>query len=148
DEIGRDVLSRLIYGSRVSLIVGTVSVAIGLTLGGLIGVLAGYWKGWVDHVVSVAVNVMLAFPAIIFALAAVAFLGPSLANVVAVISILSIAPYARFVRAATVATAEREYVKAARMLGYGDARILRREVLPNVIPSASSFAFISMGVAI
>ncbi len=148
DEIGRDIMSRLVYGGRVSLVVAVFAVLVGMVAGGVLGIAAGYWRGWADELVSGAVNVMLAFPAIVFALAAVAFLGPSLTSVVSVIAVLSVAPYARFVRANTVATVQREYVMAARMLGYSNKRILFREVIPNVLPSLLSFAFIGMGVAI
>jgi len=148
DELGRDILSRLIYGSRTSLIVGLFSVAVGITVGGLLGVMAGYFRGRVDAITSLLINVMLAFPALIFALAAAAFLGPSLVNVVGIIAILSIAPFARFIRGIAWGTAQREYVTAARMLGYRSGRILLREVLPNIMPAMLSFSFVSMGVAI
>jgi peptide/nickel transport system permease protein len=148
DELGRDILSRLIYGSRTSLIVGLFSVVIGITVGGLLGVVAGYFRGRTDALTSLLINVMLAFPALIFALAAAAFLGPSLVNVVGIIAILSIAPYARFIRGIAWGAAQREYVTAARMLGYRSGRILVREVMPNIMPAMLSFAFVSMGVAI
>jgi peptide/nickel transport system permease protein len=148
DELGRDIFSRLIYGARTSLIVGLFSVVVGVAVGGVLGVLAGYFRGRADAVVSLLVNVMLAFPALIFALAAAAFLGPSLVNVVGIIAILSIAPYARFIRGIAWGAAQREYVTAARMLGYRSGRILLREVLPNIMPAMLSFAFVSMGIAI
>ncbi|HYK28669.1 MAG TPA: ABC transporter permease, partial [Streptosporangiaceae bacterium] len=148
DELGRDILSRLIWGARTSLIVGVVSVVVGISVGGLLGVMAGYTRGRVDGVVSLVINVMLAFPTLIFALAAAAFLGPSLVNVVGIIAILSIAPFARFVRGIAWAAAQREYVTAARMLGYRSRRILLREVVPNLMPAILSFACVSMGIAI
>ena len=148
DELGRDILSRLIWGARTSLIVGVVSVVVGIAVGGLLGVTAGYTRGRVDGIVSLVINVMLAFPTLIFALAAAAFLGPNLVNVVGIIAILSIAPFARFVRGIAWAAAQREYVTAARMLGYRSRRILLREVVPNLMPAILSFACVSMGIAI
>jgi len=148
DELGRSMLSRVVFGARVSLEVGVAAIVIGLLVGGFFGLVAGYYRGKLDAVISAVANVMLAFPALIFAAALVAFLGPSLEVVILVIGVLSIAPLTRLVRATTLTHAGREFVLAARMMGYSSRRILFREVMPNVIPSAISFALVGMALAI
>jgi len=148
DELGRSLAARAVFGARVSLVVGFASVAIGLLVGAPLGLVAGYYGGRVDAVISTGANVLLAFPVLIFALAIVAFLGPSLGVVIAVIGILSIAPIVRLVRATTATYAQREFVLAARMMGFSNRRILFREVMPNVVPSTLSFALVGVAVAI
>ena len=148
DDLGRDEFARIAYGARVSLIVGFASIGFGLLIGGTLGLVAGYFRGKVDAVITAAANVMLAFPALIFALALVTFLGQSLRNVTLAIGILSIAPIARIVRGSTIVFAQREFVLAAHLLGAKRWRIIRREVLANVIPAGVSFALVSVAVAI
>jgi peptide/nickel transport system permease protein len=148
DELGRDLLSRIIYGARVSLTVGVVSLSLAFLFGGTLGLLAGYYRGKVDTVISAATNIVLAFPQLILALAIVAFLGQSLTNVVVVIGFLGISPVARLVRGNTVLFAQREFVLAARMLGAKTSRIIFREVLANVVPAAVALALAGVGVAI
>lgn len=148
DELGRDELARIIFGARVSLIVGFASIAIGLAFGGFIGLVAGYYRGRTDRVLMAVVDVMLAFPPLVFTLALIAFLGQSLFNVTIAIAVISIAPIARIVRAATLTFAERDFVVAARTLGAKDGRIILREILPNVSIPIGAFSFIAIALAI
>ncbi|MBV8690316.1 MAG: ABC transporter permease [Actinobacteria bacterium] len=148
DELGRDELARIIFGARVSLTVGFASIAIGLAFGGLIGLVAGYYRGRTDRVLMAVVDVMLAFPPLVFTLALIAFLGQSLFNVTIAIAVISIAPIARIVRASTLTFAERDFVVAARTLGAKDRRIILREILPNVAIPIGAFSFIAIALAI
>src|SRR5689334_19794054 len=134
DELGRDILSRLIYGSRISMLVGSCVVAVSLALGLIVGSIAGYYGGRIDRFVNVVVmNAFLSFPGILLAIAFVAFIGPGILNLIVALSIGGWVGYARLVRAQVLATREREYVEAARALGAGDWRILTRHILPNLI---------------
>ena len=134
DELGRDILSRVIYGARISMLVGGSVVAISLLVGLVVGSLAGFYGGRVDRFVNVVVmNAFLSFPGILLAIAFVAFLGPGIINLILALSIGGWVGYARLVRAQVLATREREFVEAARALGAGDARILVRHILPNII---------------
>jgi peptide/nickel transport system permease protein len=148
DELGRDELARIIHGARVSLVVGFASIALGLAFGGLIGLVAGYYRGRVDRILMAVVDVMLAFPPLVFTLALIAFLGQSLFNVTIAIAVISIAPIARIVRASTLTFAERDFVVAARTLGAKDRRIIMREILPNVAIPIGAFSFIAIALAI
>jgi peptide/nickel transport system permease protein len=148
DENGRDMLSRTVYGARVSLIVGFSSIFLGLVIGGALGVIAGYYKGRIGTLIMGCMDVMLAFPALVFALVIVTFLGQSLLNVTIAIAVISIAPIARIIRASTLTFAEREFVMAARTLGAKNWRIITREILPNVILPAASFSLIAVALAI
>jgi peptide/nickel transport system permease protein len=148
DDLGRDMLARIIYGARVSMIVGFASIAVGLAIGGTLGVIAGYYKGRIGKVIMGCVDVLLAFPALVLALAIVTFLGQSLRNVVIAIGVLSIAPIARIIRASTISFAEREFVTAARALGARNRRIIIREILPNVVPPTMAFSLVYVAVAI
>jgi peptide/nickel transport system permease protein len=148
DTLGRDMLARTIYGARVSLLVGFASIAAGLLIGGSLGILAGYFRGRFEVVVMGAMDVFLAFPALVLALALVSFLGPRLSTVILAIGILSIAPIARIIRANTLTFAQREFVLAARNLGAKNRRIIVSEILPNVLPAALSFALVAVAVAI
>ncbi len=134
DEFGRDVLSRLLYGARVSLRVGLTVVAICAGVGTIIGALAGYYGGWTDRIISgFLFNTLLAFPSILLALAMIAFLGPSVGNLILALSIIGWVSYARLIRGQVLKVKELDFVHAARAMGAGDARILLRHILPNVV---------------
>ena len=149
DELGRDILSRVIYGARVSMMVGSCVVAASLTLGLLFGSIAGYYGGFLDRFLNVIVmNAFMSFPGILLAIAFVAFLGPGLFNLVLALSIGGWVGYARLVRAQVLAVREREFVEAARALGASDSRIIVRHILPNIIQPVIVQAAIGMAGAI
>lgn len=131
DFFGRDVLSRMIWGARPSLLIGFASVFIGCIIGSLIGVTAGYFRGWVDAVLMRPVDVLLSFPIVVLALAMVAALGPSLVNLILTISLLFVPRFARVVRGEAMALRELDYVEAARACGQRPFAIIMRHVLPN-----------------
>jgi peptide/nickel transport system permease protein len=146
DSLGRDVAARLVFGARTSLVVGLCAPLIGLAFGGAIGMLAGYFRGRLDTFVGGGVDVLLAFPPLVLALAVTAFLGQSLLNMTLILGFIGIPVFTRVARAATLAFAQREFVTAARALGATHARILVHELLPNVaLPLA---AFLLVGVAV
>jgi peptide/nickel transport system permease protein len=149
DELGRDILSRVIYGARISMLVGTCVVATSLTLGLILGSIAGYYGGFLDRFLNVIVmNAFMSFPGILLAIAFVAFLGPGLFNLVLALSIGGWVGYARLVRAQVLAVHEREFVEAARALGASDVRIIVRHILPNIIQPVIVQAAIGMAGAI
>jgi peptide/nickel transport system permease protein len=148
DGLGRDVLSRVVYGARVSLGVGVGAVVLGLLIGAPLGLIAGYRRRVADAVIMAVNDIALAFPALVFALAVVAFAGASLINVLIVLGVLGVPAWTRLIRGATMAFSEREFVVAARALGARDSRILLREIVPNVALPVSSFAFIGMAVVV
>lgn len=135
DQFGRDILARLVWGTRLSLMVALVATAVAATVGTLVGVVAGYAAGLIDAVLMRAIDVLLGFPYLVLALAVVAILGPGLLNALIAIAIVNIPFFARTVRGATVAHAGRDYVAAARISGLGRGRILFGEILPNVLPA-------------
>jgi len=161
DSFGRDTLSRLMYGARISLIIGVVSTFAAMVIGTAIGMLAGWHGGRLDTVTMQAMDVLLAFPSLILGLILVAMLGPSMVNIIIAIALTSIPPFARIARAPTLAVKEREFVDAGRALGYSDARILIVHILPNILPeilvmgslwlanairTEASLAFVGLGV--
>ncbi len=149
DELGRDILSRILYGARVSMLV-SVSVVLGAGLVGLaVGALAGYWGGWIDRLVNIVlINAFLSFPGILLAIAFAAFLGPGLGKVILALVITGWAGYARLARAQVLQAKEMDYVAAARSLGASDARIVVRHLLPNIIQPVLVQATIGMAAAI
>ncbi len=133
DLYGRDTFTRVLYGGRISLAVGVLSVSLALLLGGSIGAASGYWGGWLDSTVMRLSDILLAFPAILLAISLLAFLGGGFWNVVLAIAIIYTAPMARVARAAVISVRHEEYVDAAGAVGAGDARVLRKHILPNAI---------------
>lgn len=149
DELGRDILSRLIYGSRISMLVGSCVVAGSLGLGLIVGSVAGYYGGRLDRFINVVVmNAFLSFPGILIAIAFVAFRGPGIFNLVLALALGGWVGYARLVRAQVLAVREREFVEAARALGASDLRIITRHILPNIIQPVIVQAAIGMAGAI
>ncbi len=133
DQIGRDLLARLLYGGRVSLIVGVTAVLISATIGVLTGLAAGYFGPRVDWLIMALVNVMLSFPFVLLALAVIAVLGPSLPNMIVVLAVADWPLYVRVIRAETLAICERDFVTAGRALGMSHARIVFRQIFPNLV---------------
>jgi peptide/nickel transport system permease protein len=133
DQVGRDLLARMIYGGRVSLVVGVASVVISATIGVLLGLAAGYFGGNIDWTIMTVINVMLTFPFVLLALAVIAVLGPNLVNMILVLGVAGWPIYARVVRAETLAIREREFVVAGRALGMSHPRLAFRQILPNLV---------------
>ena len=161
DYFGRDILSRLLYGARISLVIGIASTVIAMLAGSLIGILAGWYGGRFDVVVMQAMDILLAFPSLILGLILVAMLGPSMENITIAIALTSIPSFARIARAPTISVKERDYIEAGRALAFSDARIMTRHILPNIFPeilvmaslwlanairTEASLAFIGLGV--
>jgi peptide/nickel transport system permease protein len=149
DELGRDIFSRIVYGARISMLVGSCVVFTSLALGLIIGSIAGYYGGGIDRFVNVVLmNAFLSFPGILLAIAFVAFRGPGIFNLVLALSLGGWVGYARLVRGQVLAAREREFVEAARALGASDLRIIVRHILPNIIQPVIVQAAIGMAGAI
>jgi len=162
DVYGRDIISRLIWGARISLLIGTLATFAAMLLGSLIGIIAGYYGGRTDIKLMQAIDVLLAFPSLILGLIVVAMLGPTIPNLVVAIALSAILPFARIARAPTITVKEREFVEAGRSLGYSDTRLMFAHILPNIMPEIlvmgslwlatairveASLAFIGLGVS-
>jgi peptide/nickel transport system permease protein len=148
DEFGRDVLSRVIYGTRVALLVGTVSVTIALALGLLLGCLAGFVGGWVDATVMRAIEVLLAFPYLLLAIAIVSALGSGALNTTIAVGVWGAPPVTRIVRGSVLSLKETEYVGAAQALGASSLMLVARHILPNVLPTVIVYGSLFMANAI
>jgi peptide/nickel transport system permease protein len=148
DDLGRDMLSRLIYGARVSLTLGIVSVGIALLCGSILGALAGYYKGWPDNVIMRIMDIILAFPYILLAIVIVAYLGPGLRNAMIAIGVINIPRFARIIRASAIEEYEKDYVTAARAVGASNRRIIFNAIFPNCLSPIIVQASLGFGEAI
>lgn len=148
DGQGLDILGGLLYGARVSLVVGIGGVLIGALIGGALGLIAGYRGGWADKVISILTDTLLAFPSLILLIAILTVLDPTLPNVTLALGIMVVPSFARLVRANAMSYAGREFVTAARSLGAGEVRIMLREVAPNIVQSVFSYSFMLIAVLI
>jgi len=148
DELGRDIFARILSGARVSLLVGLVVVSVSAAVGTLMGAIAGYWGGAVDETISRVIDVLMAFPGLLLAIALVAVLGPSLTNVVMALSLIGWVGYARLVRGQVLQAREFEYVLAARALGATVSRVLLRHIVPAALPALTVQATLGMAGAI
>lgn len=148
DAFGRDVLVRIIHGSRISLQLGIISVAIGAGLGVTIGLVSGYYSGWTDRIIMRGIDVMLAFPGILLALVIVAILGPDLNNAMIAVGLAAMPHYTRVVRGSVLAARELQYVEAARIVGCRDRVLMFRHILPNVLGPVIVLATLGVASAI
>ncbi len=148
DYFGRDILSRLFYGARISLLIGLLSITVAIVVGSFIGVVAGYFGGRVDLVLMQTMDILLAFPSLILGLIIVAMLGPSITNLVIAIALTAVPPFARIARSPTLIIKEREFIEAGRSLGYSDARLMGLHILPNILPEILVMGSLWMATAI
>jgi peptide/nickel transport system permease protein len=145
DDLGRDILSRLIWGGRISLVVGFGAVMVAMLLGVIVGLLAGYFGGWVDSLSMRLIDILMAFPAILLAITIVASLGPGLRNAMLAVAIVGVPYYARIVRGSVLSLREQEYVQAARVTGASNARIILRHLFPNTLAPLIVAATLDVG---
>ncbi|MDN4075361.1 nickel transporter permease [Fictibacillus terranigra] len=148
DQYGRDLFTRIIYGARVSLEVGFISVGLSLLIGVTIGLIAGYYGGWIDMIIMRFVDIVLSFPVLLLAIALVAALGPGIQNVILALGVVYWTNYARIVRASVLAIKEEEYIQAAKTIGSSDFRIIFYNILPNCLAPIVVVATLGLGVAI
>jgi peptide/nickel transport system permease protein len=148
DDVGRDILSRIIHGARISLSVGLIAVGIAGTLGVTLGLITGFYGGWLDDLILRGMDLLLAFPGILLALTIVAVLGPGLFNVMIAVGIADLPSFTRVTRGQTLSVREMDYVQGARAMGCSTARVLRRHVLPNVLPALIVLATLRVATAI
>jgi ABC-type dipeptide/oligopeptide/nickel transport system permease subunit len=148
DQLGRDQLSRMLYGARTSLLIGLFSVALAILIGTFLGAIAGFRGGWVDGLIMRLMDIMLAFPSLLLALAVVVIIGKGLLNAMLAVGIISIPNYARIVRASVLAEVHKDYVEASRALGASRARLLWRHVLPNALSPLIVAGSLGIGTAI
>jgi peptide/nickel transport system permease protein len=148
DGLGRDILSRLVHGARVSMVVSLTAVGIGMLVGGTLGMMSGFFRGWFETALMGVVNVILAFPGLVLLLVLLAYVGQSLGVISLVVGFLSIPVYARVARANTLAVAQREFVTAAFTMGATRRRLLFREIAPNVVLPVAAFGLVAMGIVI
>ncbi|UVK39050.1 ABC transporter permease [Mesorhizobium sp. AR10] len=148
DSLGRDLLSRLIFGGRIAFIVAFAAAIAACLVGSTLGLIAGYFGGWADRIISRIVDVWMAFPPVLFAILLVAVLGTGLNSVIIAIAVIDWTRFCRVIRAETMGQARMDYVENARIAGYGRIGIMLREVLPNVVPSIVALLSLEMGIAV
>ncbi|MET3593450.1 MULTISPECIES: ABC transporter permease [Mesorhizobium] len=148
DSLGRDLLSRLIFGGRIAFIVAFAAAISACLIGTTLGLIAGYFGGWADRIVSRIVDVWMAFPPVLFAILLVAVLGTGLSSVIIAIAVIDWTRFCRVIRAEAMSQARMDYVESARIAGYGRTGIMLREVLPNVLPSVVALLSLEMGIAV
>jgi peptide/nickel transport system permease protein len=148
DSLGRDLLSRALYGARISIFVAIVAVFSGLVIGGTLGLIAGYRRGWLDSSIMRSMDVVLAFPSLIFAIAITAYLGASIRNVIIAIAFFTIPAYARLARATALRVGAQDFVLASKLMGQRSSVVLWKHFVPNALPSLLAFGLVNLAVAI